>query len=212
MTLRFPNHLAAASACALALAALLALPASARAGDGAEPIAGSAGVSSNLDFRGYTGLSGFRAGSGMAWLTYDGSSYGCGNSSAGGGRRELFYPFTLPEDSRNQFVRVWGFKAGGTPDVVVSAVRACMSQSQTQPVLTPLDTVTITSSPGEFTTFLGFDDTPAPLDCRYWVSLAFGDANATCTTSADSLRLTRVRVQTEVFDRILRSGFHSNVP
>jgi hypothetical protein len=197
----------------LLLAAVLATaPGLLSATDAPNLPAGGAGPANDLDFVGWTGLSGFRAGAGMAWLTYGGSSYGCANSTPGGGRRELFFPFTLPEDNRNQFVRVWGFKAGGTPDVVVSVVRACASQTQGVPQLTTLGTTAVDGAPGEFSTFLAFDEDPAPLDCQYWASLSFGDGSATCTAAADSLRLTRVRVQSELPGRIFRSGFHTNVP
>jgi hypothetical protein len=209
MTISIP---CAVPALAFALAALSPAPAAAAEADRSDAIAGGTSITSNLDFFGFTGLSGFRAGSGLAWLTYAGSSYGCGNAAPGGGRRQLFYPFTLPEENRNQFVRVWGFKAGGTPDVVVSAVRSCMSQAQSVPSTVTLDSVTFPGSPGEFSTFLNLDEEPVPLDCRYWVSLSFGDSSATCTNAADSLRLTRVRVQSEPFDRIYRSGFHNNTP
>lgn len=197
----------------LLLAAVLAtLPGLARAADAPQLPAGSAGSANDLDFIGFTGLSGFRAGSGQTWLTYAGSGYGCANINPGGGRRELFFPFTLPEDNRNQFVRVWGVKEDGTSDIVVSAVRACMSQTQTQPVLTTLATTTVVGTPGDFSAFLAFDEEPVPLDCRYWVSLGFGDGSTACGPVASALRLTRVRVQSELADRIFRSGFHTNVP
>lgn len=192
-----------------ALCVLVALPGLAVA-DGSDNIAGGSDIPPNRDFAAWTGLSGFRAQSNMSYLTYTGSSIGC-STVATGGRRELFYPFTLPEDNRNQFVRVWGFKDGGTPDLVVSAVRSCMSQTQSQPVRTVLGTTTVIGSPGEFSTFLSFDEEPSPVDCQYWVSLAFGPGSVTCPSSS-SLRLTRIRVQSEVFDRIFRSGFHNNVP
>lgn len=204
MTIRTPH---------LLLAAVMAtLPGLLWAADAPQLPAGGAGPAQDLDFIGFTGLSGFRAGSGMAWLTYTGSGFGCANTSPGGGRRELFYPFTLPEDNRNQFIRVWGIKEAGTPDVVVSAVRACMSQTQTVPQLVTLGTTTVVGAPGEFSTFLSFDEEPAPLNCQYWVSLGFGDGSAACGTASNDLRLTRVRVQSELADRIFRSGFHTNVP
>lgn len=204
MTTRIPTLLLAA--------ALATLPGLLRADDTPALPAGGAGPEWNLDFVGWTGLSGFRAGPGMAWLSYAGSSYGCANSALGGGRRELFYPFTLPEDNRNQFLRVWGVKTGGTPDVVVSVVRACASQSQAVPTLSTLASTTVTGSPGEFSVVLAFDETPTPLNCQYWASLGFGDGSTTCTAAADSLRLTRVRVQSEVADRLFRTGFHTNIP
>jgi len=196
----------------LLAAALATLPGLLLADDAPALPTGGAGPEWNLDFVGWTGLSGFRAGPGMAWLSYAGSSYGCANSALGSGRRELFYPFTLPEDNRNQFLRVWGVKNGGTPDVVVSVVRACASQDQAVPQLSTLATTTVTGSPGEFSAFLSFDEVPTPLNCQYWASLGFGDGSTTCTAAADSLRLTRVRVQSEVADRIFRTGFHTNIP
>lgn len=139
-------------------------------------------------------------------------SYACHNLSPGGSRI-IRYPFTVPDARTLQFVRLWGFKGASTADTTARVRRTCMSQTQLDPVTVILDTTTVTGSPGPFTAALSLGtETPSNLDCRYWVEIEFGPSSQACASTALSLRIERIRVQSLLGDRIFRGSFRPYIP
>lgn len=175
----------------------------------AEPeLDGSRGsVLSGKEFQSWVGMGGQPGSSQASFRSFDGTSaYSC-NNLAPGGDRKVRYVFTLPQGELLEFIRVWGRKVAGTPDVTLRVRRSCMSQSQTVPSTVTLATQQVTGNAGEFSQTLAVNDTVDNLNCKYWMDVEFGPDTQACAASFSDLAIYKIRTQNPLPDQIFWDRF-----